>query len=132
MKKQRVYEVTDLDEFVSSLRTIILENFYDNDAKFANEISAFDELMKRKKDNIEEKLTLQEARNIIEPMLKTVTTNLGKEEYTISHKGFKKMLDELNRRVISNILIDLSSEGLIETGFDEERNDFIFWVAEEK
>jgi len=129
MKKQRIYEITDVDEFVESIRLIILENFYDSESKLSEEISKFDELMKTKRGKLEEKLTLQEARNIIKPILKTVINSVGQEEYTMSHKNFKRMLDELNRRIISNILMELVSDGLIETGFDEEKNDFIFWVA---
>jgi len=127
MKKQRIYEITDIDEFVKSLRSIILENFYEEEDK-KKSTSEFDSLMKSKRKKIEEKLTIQEAENIIRPMLKTVVNNIGEIEHTISHKGFKKMLDELNKRVISNILIELSAEGLIESGFDEEKNDFIFWI----
>jgi hypothetical protein len=128
MKRQRVYEITNVDEFVESIRSIILENFYENDAKLPKEISKFDELMKTKREKIEEKLTIQEAKNIIKPILKTVINSVGQEEYTVSHRNFKRMLDQLNRRIISNILMELVSEGLIETGFDEEKNDFIFWV----
>jgi hypothetical protein len=130
MKKQRVYEITNIDEFAESIRSIILENFYSSDTKLTKEISKFDELMKTKREKIEEKLTLQEAKNIIKPILKTVINSVGEKEYTVSHKNFKKILEELNRRVISNILMELVSDGLVETGFDEEKNDFIFWVAD--
>lgn len=129
MKKKRIYEITDIDEFVKSLRSIILENFYEEEDKKIK-LSEFDSLMKSKRKKIEDKLTVQEVESIIKPMLKTVVNNIGEIEYTISHKGFEKMLDELNKRIISNILVELSSEGLIETGFDEEKNDFIFWVSD--
>jgi hypothetical protein len=129
--KKRIYEITDIDEFIKSLRSIILENFYEEEDKIKME-SEFDFLMKSKRKKIEEKLTVQEAEAIIRPMLKTFVNNIGEVEYTISHKGFKKMLDELNKRVISNILMELAAEGLIETGFDDEKNDFIFWVSNEK
>lgn len=132
MKKQRVYEITNVEEFAESIRLIILENFYDNDKKLTKEISKFDELMKTKREKIQEKLTLQESKNIIKPILKTVINSVGEKEYTVSHKNFKKILEELNRRIISNILMELVSEGLVETGFDEEKNDFIFWVAGEE
>jgi len=128
MKKQRIYEVTDLDEFVRSLRTIILENFYEEEKK-RKSASEFDKLIRLKRKKLEEKLTIQEAQSIIRPMLRATENTTGQAEYTVSHKGFKKMLDELNKRIISNILVELCSEGLIESGFDEEKNDFIFWVA---
>lgn len=131
MKKQRVYEVTDLEEFIKSLRSIILENFYEGEEK-RKSIYELDELMRSKRESIDKKLTIQEAKSIIEPMLKVTKSIKGEIEYTISHKNFKKTLDELNRRIISNILTELSSEGLLETGFDEEKNDFIFWIPVKK
>lgn len=132
MKKQKIYEVTDLDEFIKSLRSIVIENFYENEGKNTSKTSKLEKLMNNKKEEIQYHLSIQEAQNIIKPMLKATINNIGDTEYTVSHKGFKKILDELNKRIVSNILTELSSEGLIESGFDDEKNDFIFWVVEEK
>jgi hypothetical protein len=128
MRKQRWYEITNMEEFVSSLRIIILDSFYENEFKNAA-ISNFTNLIKTKKDDIEKSLTIQETHSIIKPMLKKIKTK-GAEEYNISRKDFKKTLNDLNKRVVSNILISLAAEGLIESGFDEEKNDFIFWMKE--
>lgn len=128
MRKQRWYEIADMEEFVSSLRIIILDSFYENEFK-NDAISNFTNLIKTKKNDIEKNLTIQEAHSIIKPMLKK-TAIKGVEEYSISRKDFKKTLNDLNKRVVSNILVTLTSEGLIESGFDEEKNDFIFWTKE--
>jgi hypothetical protein len=126
--KEKWYEIDNMKEFVSSLRTLVLDSFYENDSK--DELLSFTDLLKEKKKDIEKKLTIQEAHNIIEPMLKKTTTSIGKQEYIISHKNFKKMLNNLQKRIISNMLLELTLEGKLESGFDESKKDFIFWLAE--
>ena len=34
----------------------------------------------------------------------------------------------MNHRMISNMLQGLVSKGVLESGFDSESNDFIFWI----
>ncbi|NBT08684.1 MAG: hypothetical protein EBS98_07780, partial [Chitinophagia bacterium] len=38
------------------------------------------------------------------------------------------ILEELNSRLVSNILNSLVNKGLIESAYDSDTNDFVFWV----
>lgn len=40
------------------------------------------------------------------------------------------IITALNDRLVSNILNSLVNKGLIETAYDDSRNDFVFWVKD--
>ena len=37
----------------------------------------------------------------------------------------------MNSRMISNLLNGLVSKGLVESSYDSELNDFVFWIKDE-
>ena len=45
---------------------------------------------------------------------------------------FSDIVSKLNERMTSNIVNGLVQKGLIETAFDSEANDFIFWIKEDE
>ncbi len=47
-------------------------------------------------------------------------------------KNFYSIIEDFNARLVSNLLQQLVAKGLIESSYDEEENDFIFWVADDK
>jgi len=128
MKKNHWYPIDDMPEFVSSVRQMVLKSFYENEDK--EQRTDFTDLFKEKADEIEDKLTLDEAQNIIESLIKKTKTKYGEEEYRFSHKTFNKIFEELNRRIIGNMLMELAVSGRVESAFDDKSNDFIFWIKE--
>jgi molecular chaperone DnaK (HSP70) len=127
--KQEWYEIIDLFGFTSSLREMIIEDFYSEEEKFKK--NKFGGLFKEQKEQIEKRLSLQEAENIVSSFVKTKKDNLGNQFYTISKKSLAKALKDLNTRITSNILKDLVSKGVIDTAYDNEKNDFIFWIKDQ-
>jgi hypothetical protein len=45
---------------------------------------------------------------------------------------FSDIIHKLNDRMVSNIINILTQKGLIETAFDNEANDFVFWINDEQ
>jgi hypothetical protein len=125
MKQQKWYEIDNLEDFTESLRKLVIDSFFED----KDEDHIFKDLFRSKESELEEKLTLEEARLIVNSM---VEKNDFKEEYLVSHKAFTKIFNNLNRRIISNILRDLVSAGQIESAFDDDKNDFIFWIKEDQ
>jgi hypothetical protein len=41
-------------------------------------------------------------------------------------------IESLNSRLVSNMLHKLSMEGFLESAFDSNLNDFVFWVKEDE
>jgi hypothetical protein len=52
----------------------------------------------------------------------------SKIRYLISDELYIEIIEALHSRMISNILNNLVNKGLVETAFDEEKNDFVFWI----
>ena len=45
---------------------------------------------------------------------------------------FADIVHKLNDRMVSNIISGLVQKGLVETAFDNEVNDFVFWVKNDE
>jgi hypothetical protein len=50
--------------------------------------------------------------------------------YVVNDIIFSEVLESLNDRMVSNLLNNLVNKGVLETGFDNETNDFLFWIKE--
>ena len=50
----------------------------------------------------------------------------------VTDNDYDTFLMQLNRRMISNIVQGLVKKGVLHTAFDNEKNDFIFWVKTEE
>ena len=50
----------------------------------------------------------------------------------ITDDDYDTFLMQMNRRMISNIVQGLVKKGVLHTAFDNEKNDFIFWVKTEE
>ena len=125
MKKQKWYEIEDMYEFVSRIRQIVLDDFFANEDK--EQKTDFTELFHENYNNLENKLTIGEAHNIIKSMVESKQTEIGTYQLIISAKNFVKTIDYLNRRIISNMLMELVSTDKIESPFDDNQNEFVFW-----
>lgn len=115
------YYIENLDEFLKQIRKISYEKFLE-----ANQM-VNDEFTDKFNDELDEILSKQEADNITMPLLKKY-----KDTYKVSEKTVIKIIGKLNSRMISNSLNKLVSEGILESGFDSELNDFVFWINEDQ
>lgn len=110
---------------------MVFETFGDSNDRAGDDFTKLmaNQKLKDKKE-MEKLLPAGETTDIINARIKKRLSEDGEIEFTVTNKAFKGILEELNARMVSNILMKLSSEGLIETAFDSEKNDFVFWVSE--
>lgn len=131
--KSEWYRINDLKIFIKHTRFMVFETFGDSNDRAGDD---FTELMSKQKlkdkKEMERLLPAKETVQIVTAGIKKRLSKDGEIEFTVTNKAFKKILEELNARMVSNILAKLSSEGLIETAFDSEKNDFVFWVKEKE
>ena len=129
--KSEWYKINDLKIFIKHTRFMVFETFGDSNDRAGDD---FTELMSNQKlkdkKEMERLLPAKETVQIITAGIKKRLSKDGEIEFTVTNRAFKKILEELNARMVSNILAKLSSEGLIETAFDSEKNDFVFWVSD--
>jgi hypothetical protein len=126
MYDEEWYEITDLKLFVESSRVLVYSLFGSvSDDSYKVYI---DELNIEEQEEIDTLLTYSECMDMIKPVLKESSTD---NEYKISSDEYLDFVESINLRLISNILKSLVNKGLLETGFDDSINDFIFWIPDE-
>ena len=126
MYDEEWYEITDLKLFVESSRVLVYSLFGSvSDDSYKVYI---DELNIEEQEEIDTLLTYSECMDMIKPVLKESSAD---NEYKISSDEYLDFVESINLRLISNILKSLVNKGLLETGFDDSINDFIFWIPDE-
>lgn len=128
---QEWFIINDLDEFTKSARVIVYNNF--GKWKEESEIdSPIDYVPKEDKKDLDRLLTQDESLLIIKGIAKKQEHKKTKKiRYMITDTMFMNIIEQLNNRMVSNVLQSLVNKGLVESSYDESINDFIFWVKDE-
>ena len=83
-------------------------------------------------NEIELLLPIKECRQIFEEL--TMSKRHKKTKiltHFIKDDNYDIVLERLNQRMISNMVQGLVKKGVLETGFDNDRNDFVFWIKKD-
>jgi hypothetical protein len=128
--KDQWFEITDLDKFVAATRTLVYTSFGSKSISKEEKLQTDpDRLTLEEKKEINNCLSQEESMAIVMDFIRVRKTK--KQKYKITDSRYYEFIEALNARMVSNILNKLSGDGLLESAFDEESNDFIFWVKEE-
>lgn len=124
-------EIINLDKLVNFSRQVVFYNFSaDNDETDDEFISKVKNIKTDEKKELDELLPFQESKLIFKECVKKQINRKTKQtRYVISESDYDKVLVELNSRMVSNIIRSLVKKGLVETAFDDDKNDFVFWVS---
>lgn len=125
------YLIKDLEIFTDKVRAIVYNNFgLWNDESELNTL--VDTIRDEEKEDFDKILSHGESLMIIKDIVKEQhSKNKKKIRYSITEKMFSDIVEQLNSRLVSNILTSLVRKGLVDTAYDMEINDFIFWVKED-
>jgi hypothetical protein len=124
-----------MPEFINKVRAMVYNNFgaWDNSENLdKSEIDEMiDSVKEEDKEEFEKILSYNESSLIILSLLKTQKHKITKEKrYILDENIFISIIQSLNDRMVSNILNELVNKGLVESSYDEDKNDFIFWIKE--
>jgi len=128
---EKWYVVPDLDNFTDKARAIVYNNFgvWNNPD---NMDVLIDDVVENEKEEFDKVLSHQESLVIVKELVKKQKNRKTKQiRYTIDDNIFAEIVHSLNDRMVSNIINGLVQKGLIETAFDDQSNDFIFWIKDE-
>ena len=125
------FVINDISEFTDKARTIVYNNFGLWDSNDQIDIM-IDDVAENEKEDFDKILSHQESLSIIKERAKKQKSKKSKNiRYILNDQIFAAIIEALNDRMISNILNSLVKKGLIESAFDNESNDFIFWIKED-
>tara|TARA_Y100000389_G_scaffold153985_1_gene154396 strand:+ start:5777 stop:6187 length:411 start_codon:yes stop_codon:yes gene_type:complete len=133
-KDDQWLNIVNLDKLINFSRKVVYANLGEeytdvSDAGFLELVENMPEDQKQEMNSI---LSLSEARAIFKPFVRQ-----QRHKKTLSIKtsilesDYDTILRQLSERMISNIVRNLVNRGLVESAFDEEKNDFIFWVKKD-
>ncbi|NDD85870.1 hypothetical protein EB118_22080 [bacterium] len=125
------YVIKDMEQFVDKTRTIVFNSFGSTD-KDNNIYSLSGDIKPEDQQELDAVLSYDESMIIAKGFAKKQVHKKNKKtRYLITDNIFYQIVQSLNNRTISNLLNTLVNKGLVETAFDEQSNDFIFWVNNE-
>lgn len=129
-----MYDIIDLEKFIDATRTLVYSCFGKNNDK-NNPNNTVDNLLNSLTDDevceMNACLSLSESMVIAKKFIKTQKNKNTKQiRQIISEEAYMQFVEELNSRLVSNLISKLASQGVLETAFDEEANDFVFWVKD--
>lgn len=124
------YVITDINKFVLETRKIVFGGF-GQDIDKENIDNFISELTDTDIEDLDNTLSQEECIAIIHTHIKPRKTKSGKTKYLMSDNVFTTIIEDFNSRLISNLLQQLVSKGLIESSYSVEDNDFIFWLKED-
>jgi len=131
MKKRiQKFEITDLDKFVECSRVLVFDSMgKDKNCDIGDIKHEISELSDEELSELDKTLTQEESLLICKKFL---TQRKDSNRFVISNKKYIDLIDALNSRMVSNMLNSLVNRGLLETAYDTESNDFVFWVKEDE
>lgn len=126
--------VKDIEYFVNYSRVLLFNLFgKDNNSKIDNINKDITDLSEDEKKELDTILSYDESLVIIKSIAKEQKHKITKKSrYIITDELFLQIIEALNDRMTSNLLNGLVNRGLVETAYDDEAEDFVFWVKENK
>ena len=133
MNDNEWFVIDDLQKFVESTRVLVFDSFGSQNEKTVDELAMMlSELEESESEELETTLTQTECMVIAKKYLrKQINKSTNEERYVIDTNRYMEMIESFNTRMISNMLNNLSNRGLIESAYDSEANDFIFWIKDD-
>lgn len=133
MSNDQWFFINDFDDFVEHSRSLVFKCFGEAN-KIADDsmTTALYEMSKQETEEMNNTLTHEESAIIIKNYARKQINRKTKEvRYCLTDKLLQSIIEDLNSRMISNILNSLVNKGLLDSAYDSDQNDFIFWVKEE-
>ena len=132
MSDSQWFVIPDLSEFTDKARAIVYNNFGVWHDKSDLDV-IIDDVVENKKEEFDKTLSHQESLVIVKENVKKERNKRTKEtRYILNDEIFAEIVHKLNDRMVSNIINGLVQKGLVETAFDSEANDFVFWIKEDQ
>jgi len=125
---ENVYQITNLLEFLDASRVWLYTMFGGLNPSESMDMKYVD-LKVDEKQEIDKVLNIKEVINIAQEYIKF---NEHDGIWLITEDRYEELLIELNARMTSNLLASMVSSGILESAYDSEINDFVFWRTNEK
>lgn len=127
------FYINDFNGFVDSSRQLVFKFFgHTNEIADDSLTASLAALSDLDQEELDKTISHEEAAVIIKNRAKIQINRKSKQKrYCINDEILQLIIEDLNSRMVSNILTKLVADGVLDSAFDTEKNDFIFWVKEQ-
>lgn len=128
-------EVSNIDKLVNFSRKLIYYNFDDESDELSDEdfLSKVSKIKPEHEAEMDKLLPFDEAKSILMASCRKRRHKKTKIlKLYMKDADYDEILVQLNQRMVSNIVRGLVKKGVVDSAFDSERNDFIFWVKDKE
>ena len=124
------YVITDTDKFTDSMRRVVFNGFGKETTDDPNEfIKLMGDISEAETQEMDTVLSFSEALTIVKELAKKQKNKQTQAiRYVINETIFSEIVESMHSRLVSNILSGLIKKGLVDTAYDSEINDFVFWI----
>ena len=133
MNNDQWFFINDFDDFVDHSRSLVFK-FFGEVNKVADDsmTASLYEMSKQETEEMDQTLTHDESAIIIKNHArKQVNKKTQEVRYCLTDKLLQSIIEDMNNRMISNILNSLVNKGVLDSAYDSDQNDFIFWVKDD-
>jgi len=126
------YIIDNLDNFTDSARRLVYNGFGKGSVEDPDEFTELvTQISPEEEKELDKVLSHDEALVIVKSMAKEQKHKYeDKSRYLIDEKIFSEIIEAMNARLVSNILTSLANKGMIESAYDSDINDFVFWIKD--
>lgn len=126
------YIIDNLDNFTDSARRLVYNGFGKGSVEDPDEFTELvTQISPEEEKELDKVLSHDEALVIVKSMAKEQKHKYeDKSRYIIDEKIFSEIIEAMNARLVSNILTSLANKGMIESAYDSDINDFVFWIKD--
>jgi hypothetical protein len=130
--------INNIDDLTNSVRALVFNNFgksndpegQDKEDDLVNNLLF--EVDPKDQKELDSVLSYSESLIIVKQHIKKqIHKKTDKTRYIMNNDMFLTIIESLNDRMVSNLLNSLVNRGFVETAYDAEADDFIFWVKED-
>jgi Mg/Co/Ni transporter MgtE len=126
--------IKDLENFVDHTRKLVFVSYGDKNQNSTEEDSLEEliTLTETEQSELDDVLSFNETMGIVKSLAKIERNKKTKKfRYLVNEQLYAEIIESLGDRMTSNILNSLVNKGIVETAYDSDLDDFIFWVKEE-
>jgi hypothetical protein len=126
--------IKDIDHFIDSTRRVVFNGFgKTNTSEESVDEILYNDMSIEDIKEMDRVLSVAETQIIVNGHLKKQRNKLtGKIRHILTEPGFCQIIEDLNARMVSNLLSELATKGMIESAYDSELNDFVFWIKDDE
>lgn len=124
--EEMIYIMKDPTDFINQVRRLVFAGFGTKDLK-DEELQEL--VLEIDEEEMEKTISFEECRVIAMEYLEPRKIR-RRTKYFLSEQGFADLIEAINARLVSNIITELVDKGELESAWDSEANDFIFWVKD--